>query len=197
MTANPVLARAGALSGAVFAVGLFAASSARAPIPALVALVLFVPFLAYLVQVLVDAADGPSWLSATVFAAGLAGITLKIGSVAPEIALRRGVASDSPLHKALDNVGGGATLAALWPLGVCLAAVAALVLTSGGLPRWLGFGAAVTAVALAVNGCFLYTQFVPALLLFVAWTLAASVALFRRAGRPAVRPSSAYVTAAG
>ena len=41
-------------------------------------------------------------------------------------------------------------------------------------------GAAVTAVALVVNGAFLNASFVPALLLFILWTLAASVYLVRR-----------------
>jgi hypothetical protein len=44
-------------------------------------------------------------------------------------------------------------------------------------------GAALTALALAVNGAFLEASFVPALLLFVAWTLAASIHLSRRTWR--------------
>jgi hypothetical protein len=54
---------------------------------------------------------------------------------------------------------------------------------SGVLPRWLAVGSAATAAALAVNGCFLGASFVPALLLFLAWTLVASVHLVRAAGR--------------
>ena len=56
---------------------------------------------------------------------------------------------------------------------------------TGALPRLVGIGAAVTAAALAVNGAIVTTDFVPALLLFVLWTLATSVALFRSAGAPA------------
>ncbi len=56
------------------------------------------------------------------------------------------------------------------------------------LPRWLGGAAAVTAAALAINGAFLNTSNVPALLLFIAWTLAASLYLLRM---PVPRSSAA------
>ena len=48
------------------------------------------------------------------------------------------------------------------------------------LPRWLGIFTAVTAVALAVNAGFVFASFVPALLLFLLWTLVTSIALLRR-----------------
>ena len=50
------------------------------------------------------------------------------------------------------------------------------------LPRWLGWLAAVTAPLLLVNGMFLDAEFGPAFLLFLLWTLLASVVL-------TVRPS--------
>jgi hypothetical protein len=48
------------------------------------------------------------------------------------------------------------------------------------LPRWLGIFAAATVVALAVNAGFVYASFVPALLLFLLWTLVTSIVLLRR-----------------
>jgi hypothetical protein len=197
MSDNHLAVRAGALCGAGFSVGLFVASGQRLYVVGLLALTLFVPFLACLVRVLADAAGGPSWLSATAFAGGIAGITLKLASVAPELANRRGVPAGTPLHRTLQGIADTTTLIALWPLAACMAAVAVLALTTGALPRWLGVAAAVTAAALAVNGSFINAGFLPALLLFVAWTLAASVVLFRRAGRPATRGASAYAAVAG
>jgi hypothetical protein len=69
---------------------------------------------------------------------------------------------------------------------VFCAATAIVALRTRVLPRWLAAGAAVTAVALVVNGGFLNAGFVPALVLFIAWTLVASVYLVRRTyGEPA------------
>jgi hypothetical protein len=60
------------------------------------------------------------------------------------------------------------------------------------LPRWLGMSAALTAVALAVNAGFLFASFVPALLLFLLWTLVTSIVLLRRS--PSTQPRIAYST---
>jgi hypothetical protein len=54
------------------------------------------------------------------------------------------------------------------------------------LPRWIAIGALVAGAALAVNGCFVSTENVPALLLMALWSIAASVHLVRRAGRAEV-----------
>ena len=78
------------------------------------------------------------------------------------------------------------------PLAICCAAVAAIALRERVLPRWLGIFAAVTAVALAVNAGFVYASFVPALLLFLLWTLVTSIVLLRR--RPSTQPRIAYST---
>lgn len=187
------LRRAGAASGGVFAVVLFIASgngteSFLAPraIAGVAALALFVPFLAYLTSVL-RAAEGPDgWLASTAYASGLAGITIKIVSVLPALALHRAhVVDGSAPHKLFDALDGATTVIALYPLAVFCAATAAVALRTGALPRWLGWGAAVTAAALAVNSTFLEASFVPALLLFVAWTLLASIHLVRRTLRAA------------
>jgi hypothetical protein len=72
---------------------------------------------------------------------------------------------------------------ALYPLAILCAATALTAFRTGALPRWLGGAAAVTAAALAINGAFLETSNVPALLLFIAWTLAASLHLLRASVR--------------
>jgi Na+/alanine symporter len=95
-----------------------------------------------------------------------------------------------------DQMADGGTLLCLYPLALFCAATAIVALRTGVLPRWLGAGAAVTAAALAVNGAFLEASFVPALLLFLAWTLVASVYLVRRSSREPARVSREAITAA-
>jgi len=200
-----ILPRLGAACGAAFAVVLFVASgdgsgdfSAARAIAGLAALTLFVPFLAYLCSLLRDAEGPNGWLASTALSAGLAGIVLKIVSVTPALALHRAhVADGTALHKLFDAFDGSVTVIALFPLAVFCAATAILAFRTGVLPRWLAGAAALTAVALTVNGGFLNASFLPALLLFIAWTLAASLCLVRRAWRqtePIAKPRAAAAT---
>ena len=190
MTA-PRSSRFGAASGAVFAIVLFVASGsgdaaylAPRAIAGLAALALFVPFLAYLCSVLRAAEGDDGWLATTALVAGTVGITVKIVSTAPALALHRAhIADGTQLHRLFDALDGGATVIALYPLAIACAAIAAAALHTAALPRWLAVGAALTALALAVNGAFLEASFVPALLLFIAWTFAASIHLSRKTWR--------------
>lgn len=154
-------------SGAAFAVALLAASGAggyTADLIGAAALTLFLPFLAYL-RTLID----DRWLANTALAAGVAGVTIKLVSIVPELGYRH--IGPGPLHSALQAVADSAFDVALFPLALMLAAVAAARV----LPRWLTIGAAATAVLLAAD-------LAPGFLLFIAWTLAASA---RTALRPA------------
>jgi len=83
----------------------------------------------------------------------------------------------------------------LYPLAVFCAATAIVAFRTRALPRWLAAGAAVTAAALAVNGAFLGTGSVPALLLFLLWTLLASVHLLRRTWRKPAPVAAAQAVA--
>jgi len=191
--------RLGAACGIVFPIGMFLAvgnGNNFAPWRAVVAtwaLVLALPFLAYLYNLLRAAEGNGGWLSTTALVAGVSGVLLKLASHAPELAIHRdGIAKGTQLYKALDNTAGAATLMSLYPLAICCAAVAVIALRKRVLPRWLGIFAAVTAVALAVNAGFVYASFVPALLLFLLWTLVASIVLLRRS--PSTQPRVAYST---
>lgn len=154
---------------------------------ALAAIVLLLPFLAYLYSLLRRAEGEGGWLAQGAFAAGLAGITLKLASITPEIAIHRyHIAHGTALYKALDAMAGAATDVCLFPFAVMLAAVAVVAVRTRVLPRWLGYGAALNALALVVNGSYNlyhYSGFVPALLLFVLWTFVAGVVLLRRTWR--------------
>lgn len=185
---RPILPRLGAACGIVFPIAMFLAvgdGGHFAPWRAVVAtwaLVLALPFLAYLWGLLRAAEGEGGWVSTVALVAGASGVLLKLASHAPELAIHRdGIAKGTQLYKALDDTAGAATLMSLYPLAVCCAAVAVIALREHVLPRWLGTFAAVTAVALAVNAAFVYASFVPALLLFLLWTLVTSIVLLRRA----------------
>ena len=182
---RPMQQRLGAACGIVFPIAMFLAvgdGSHFAPwraVAATWALVLALPFLAYLWSLL-RAAEG-DWLSTVALVAGVSGVILKLASHAPELAIHRDdIAEGTQLYKALDNTAGAATLISLYPLAICCAAVAVIALRERVLPRWLGIFTGVTAVALAVNAGFVFASFVPALLLFLLWTLVTSIVLLRR-----------------
>lgn len=184
---RPMLPRLGAACGIVFPIAMFLAvgnGNNFAPwraVAATWALVLALPFLAYLWSLLRAAEGEGGWLSTVALVAGVSGVLLKLASHAPELAIHReGIAKGTQLYKALDNSAGAATLLSLYPLAICCGAVAVIALRERIFPRWLGIFAAVTAVALAVNAGFVYASFVPALLLFLLWTLVTGIVLLRR-----------------
>lgn len=197
------LGRLGAACGAIFAVALVIANgngqgayASYRYVVGGIAIVLFLPFLAYLCSLLRDAEQGSGWLSTTALGAGITGIALKLASGAPEVALHRAhVTNGTQLHTALQGIADSATVISLYPLALLLAVVAVVSLRTAVLPRWLGIGAAVTAAALAINACVPTTGNVPALLLFVLWTLAASVTLYRRASAEPSQVAHPYATA--
>jgi hypothetical protein len=193
------LPRIAAACGIVFPIAMFLAvgdGSHFAPWRAVAstwALVLALPFLAYLSSLLRRAEAEDGWLSTVALAAGVSGVLLKLASHAPELAIHHErLAKGTPLYKALDDTAGAGTVLCLYPLALCCAAVAVVALRSRVLPRSLGALAAVTAAALVVNGCFLYAGSVPALLLFMLWTLLTGVVLFRRSWSGS--PELAYST---
>ena len=121
---------------------------------------------------------------------------LKLGSGAPELAVHKAhLAAGTQLGAALNAIGDGATVLSLYPLAVFCAATAIVAFRTRALPRWLSIGAAVTAVALVVNGGFLGGESVPALLLFLLWTLLTSVHLLRRTWRKPVPAAHAQAQA--
>ena len=120
---RPMLPRLGAACGIVFPIAMFLAvgnGNHFAPwraVAATWALVLALPFLAYLWSLLRAAEGEGGWLSTVALVAGVSGILLKLASQAPELAIHRdGIAKGSQLYKALDNTAGAATLMSLYPL---------------------------------------------------------------------------------
>jgi hypothetical protein len=195
-----ILPRLGAASGAVSVALIFGltatGSDARLVISGeLLGLLLLIPFLGYLWSVLRDAEGPGGWLSATALGAGLVGVTMKLASIAPGWAARD-YGDATAIHKALERTNEVSFIAQMLPDGVMLAAVATLALTRSALPSWLGWLAAVAAPLLIVNGMFLDAEFGPAFLLFLLWTLLASVVLTVRAGRAPSRAEQVAPTSA-
>ena len=183
-----IVPRLGASTGALFVVLLFGPSSSGSDativlVLELIGLLLFIPFLGYLWSILHEAEGPRGWLATTALGAGLVDITIKLGSIAPAKAAE-GMTETTALHQALHDMNNVAFIATMLPLSVLMAAVAVITLKAGGLPRALGWLAAITAPLLLVNGMFLDAEFGPAFLLFLLWTLIASVVL-------TVRPSVA------
>ena len=184
---RPLLPRLAAACGVVFPIALFLAvgnGNSFAPWRAVAstwALVLFLPFLAYLCGLLRTAARDDGWLPTLALVAGASGVLLKLVSHAPELAIHQDhIAKGTPLYKALDHMAGAATTLCLYPLAIYAAAVAIIVLREQVLPRWVGVFAVLTAAALVVNGAFVFAGFVPALLLFLLWTLVTAIVVLRR-----------------
>ena len=196
---KPLLPRLAAACGIVFPIAMFLAvgnGNNFNPWRAIVstwALLLFLPFLAYLCSLLRTAETDGRWLSTLALVGGVSGVLLKLSSHIPELAIHQDhLAKGTPLYKALDHMAGAATVLSLYPLAICLAAVAVVALRTRVLPGWIAVFAAVTAAALVINGAFLYASFVPALLLFLLWTLATGVVLLRRSWSTATQ--LAYAT---
>jgi hypothetical protein len=203
---NQSPSRMGAACGAIFAIVLTVASGSGSSAPTraslvagLAALALALPFLCYLCVLLRDAQGARGWLASTALAAGVAWVAIKLASGAPEIALLQ-VPAGSTVYRALQDVADGATVISLYPLAICCAAVAVTAFQTRALPRWLAAGAGVTAVAAAINGGLVTTDSVPAMLVFVLWTLVASVYLVirgsRRTASPAPAPAGGTLTRA-
>lgn len=131
--------------------------------------------------------DG-GWLSAAAFGGGLVALAVKIAGAAPILALRASKGIESGTAKALVTMNDVSFGISLLPLAVMLSTTAIVAVRTGALPRWLGWGAA--AVALGLLGALSAVVLAPSppewvflpMLLFLLWTVAASVTLVRHAG---------------
>jgi hypothetical protein len=173
-----ILPRLGAACGPIFAIVLLAGASdgsqtyspART-VAGIAALTLAIPFLAAVASRL-RAYEGPGWLSTAAVAAGAGGVILKLSSEAPQLALQRAHLTDAgQRHTVVQQIADSATVLSLFPLAIFSAATAIVALRTRALPIWIGLLAAITALALVVNGCFITTEAVPAMLLFILWSL--------------------------
>ena len=191
--------RLGAACGILYVVLIMVGGSIGGPtgtVPAAISLVFlaftfFLFFLGSLWAALHRAEGGSGWLSTTAFGGGLVAIAVKLVGDAPLLAARRaGEGLDPQLARVLQDTYDASFSLHFFPLAVLLGAFAIVAIQSGGLPRWLGWAAAVISVALiagaAVGSANLESEWAGLpFLLFLLWTLVTSVVLMRRAGAPA------------
>jgi hypothetical protein len=151
----------------------------------------FFPFFLGSLWACLRSAEGDgSWLSTTAFGGGLVALAVKLASAAPILAVRASEGIDPGIGKALIAMNDASFGITFLPLGVMLSATAIVAVRTSVLPRWLGWGAA--AVALGLLGALSAAVVSPSppewvflpMLLFLLWTVAASIALIRRAGEP-------------
>jgi hypothetical protein len=110
----------------------------------------------------------------------LVAIAVKLVGDAPLLAARyrAGEGLDPQLARVLQDMYDASFGLHFFPLAVLLAASAIVAIRSGGLPRWLGWAAAVGSADFQSEWAGL------PFLLFMLWVIAASVVLIRRAGEP-------------
>jgi hypothetical protein len=152
----------------------------------LLGLLCFVAFVAKLFCVLRRAEGGDGFLSVTALGAGLLSAAVKIGSgpAALEAFNRAREGIDPQLAAALLDMNGFAFMLTFALDALMLAAAAPVVLHTRVLPRWLGVGAAVTAVLLLATVAGAGSVPPVGMLLLLLWVAAVSVALVRRAAAP-------------
>jgi hypothetical protein len=183
---NQIWPRLGAATGAVYVLALMGGPSlgqGTVVVAAeLVALTLFVAFAAYLTSIL-RAAEGPgAWLAPTVLAAVAVDTAIKFAGVGAGYAARD--LPDGRLHDALHEMNNVSFIVTMMPLALATAAASAVVLRTSVLPRVFGWSGLAVAAALVANGSDLGSEFGPAFLLFLAWTLALSIRLMLRTPSP-------------
>ena len=169
------------------------------PITHVLGYLFFVFFLGSLWSALRRAEGDNGWLSAAAFGGGLASFTVRLsGATASAAATQNACAGIDPqLWQVLNSLSNAAFFSSFFPLAILTAASAVLAIKFGALPRWLGWMSAVVAVALLLDGFAgtLYTRdFGPSFLLFMLWTLVASIVLIRRASMPLPTASAALTS---
>jgi hypothetical protein len=148
----------------------------------------FLFFLGSLWTSLRSAEGDGGWLSAAAFGGGLVALAVKIAGAAPILTLRASKGMEPGTAKALVTMNDVSFGITLLPLAMMLSATSIVAVRTGALPRWLGWGAA--AVALGLLGALSAVVLAPSppewvvlpMLLFLLWTVAANIALIRRAG---------------
>ena len=150
---------------------------------------IFLFFLGSLCSGLRRAEGNDGWLSAAALGGGLISLAVRFSGATVELAAFHNACAgiDPQLWQVLIDVGSAAFFYSFFPLAILSAASAVVAIRFGApLPRWLGWMSAVVAVALLVDGFAgtMYTRDIGlSFLLFMLWTLAASIVLIRRAGQ--------------
>jgi hypothetical protein len=151
----------------------------------LLGLLFFLVFVAYLYSVLSRAEGAFGWLSATVFASGIATVVLKLTAFPiAAAAFARAADGFNPQVLAIlwdmDNI---SLLPTLATQAFLLGAAAIVILRAKALPAWLGWSAALIAVILLGTVPVAFFNAIPVQLIPLLWVLVASIVLILRAGK--------------
>ncbi len=151
----------------------------------LLGLLFFLVFAAYLYSVLSRAEGEFGWLSATVFASGIATVVIKLTDF-PFAATAFARAADGfnpQILAILWDLANFAFFITLVTQAFLLGAAAIVILRAKALPAWLGWSAAVIAVILLGTLPVVFFNAIPVQLLPLLWVLVASIVLILRAGK--------------
>ncbi len=155
------------------------------PYVELLGMLFFLVFAAYLYSVLSRAEGEFGWLSATVFASGIATVVIKLTAfpvAAAAVAGASGGFNPQVLGVLwdMDNIAFFLTWATQ---AFLLAAAAIVVIQTKALPRWLGWSAAIIALLLLGTLPVAFFNPIPVHLLALLWVLVTSIVLILRAGK--------------
>jgi hypothetical protein len=165
----------------------------------LLGLLCFIVFVARLWATLRRAEGDPAWLSATAFGAGLLFVVMTLVAFAAGGAAtsRYGQGIDVPVARALHDLAQAAFILTWAVSAVFLGATAVVAVQMHALPRWLGWSAAVLALA-QLAAVALPDSSIPMIpgFLFLFWIVAVSVVLLRRAEERSMVGARASVSSA-
>lgn len=195
---EPTMTTAEAIAQSCATITAAQPTDAFIPITHILGYLIFLFFLGSLWSALRRAEGADGWLSAAALGGGLVSLAVRFSGATVELAAVHNACAgiDPQLWQVLLDIGSVAYFYSFFPLAILSAASAVVAIRFGApLPRWLGWMSAVLAVALLVEGMAgtIYTRdFGLSFLLFLLWTLAASIALMRRAGQPLPTVESAH-----
>ncbi len=155
------------------------------PYVELLGMLFFLAFAAYLWSVLSRAEGEFGWLSATAFASGIATVVVKIVAF-PVAAAAVAGASEGFNPQVLGTLWdmNNISFFLTWATQAFLLAAAAIVIIRAkALPGWLGWSAAVIALALLGTLPVAFFNPIPVHLLALLWVLVTSIVLIIRAGK--------------
>jgi hypothetical protein len=160
----------------------------------------FLCFLGYLCQALRRAEGDHGWLATAAFGGGVMSIAIKLGSAAPIFAAfhHANESLDPQIARALQDMNDASFFLSFYPLVVLLGAAAIVAIRYGVLPRWLGWTAAVLAIALIAGATVGVIAGVEdaglPFMLFLLWIVLTSIVLTRRVGQRSPVVNSASVS---
>jgi hypothetical protein len=150
----------------------------------------FFPFFVGVLWAYLRRAEGAQeWLTVAVLGAALVSLAMKVGSVNTYLTVNAGDVTSAELESALLTTNEASFLLTFLPLATMMTAVAILAIQWDALPRWLGWAAAGTALALIIGVGGVAFDPVPGwglvpFSVYLIWTVVVSVYLYRRAEEP-------------